>query len=198
MNQAEFVESVRDANETALSRLGSSKSLYALTEGEMEEDVVLARAADRSYYAAETFEDWADDHDAFATAAETEREHYETIARKLDDHEPGDPSAIYDTLAEFDGLAARLGGLVGWTIVADETTGQLTGYFTGQADPQTSQVFRGIRGGVEDVQETALDALAEDGDWDAAREAADAVVQDAYDEYFQTLEDLGVNPKPVC
>jgi len=198
MNQSEFVESVRDANETALSRLGSSKSLYALTQGEMEEDVVLARAADRSYYAAETFDGWADEHDAFATAAESEREHYETIAGKLDDHEPGEASAIYDTLADLDGTDARLGGLVGWTVVADATAGQLTGYFTGQADPQTSQVFRSIRDEVEEVRDAALDALTEDGDWDAAREAADAVVQQAYDEYFETLEDLGVNPKPVC
>lgn len=198
MNQSEFVDSVRDDNETALSRLGSSKSLYALTEGEMEEDVVLARAADLAYYAAETFDEWADDHAAFATAAETERDHYETVADKLDDHDPGEPSAIYETLGELDGTAARLGGLVGWAIVVGETTGQLTGYFTGQADPQTSQVFRSIRGDVEDVQDEALDALAEEGDWDAAREAADAVVQDAYDEYFETLEELGVNPKPVC
>jgi len=198
MNPSEFTESVRDANETALSRLGSSKSLYALTEGEMEEGVVLARAADLTYYAAETFDDWADDHEAFATAADTEHEHYDTIVGKLDDHEPGDASVIYDTLADLDGTAARLGGLVGWAVVVGETTGQLTGYFTGQADPQTSQVFRTIRGEVEDVRDEALDALAEEGDWDAAREAADAVVQDAYDEYFETLEDLGVNPKPVC
>ena len=198
MNQSEFTEAVRDANETALSRLGSSKSLYALTEGEMEEDVVLARAADLSYYAAETFDGWADQHDVFATAADTERDHYETVVGKLDDHDPGESSAIYDTLADLDGIAARLGGLVGWTIVVGETTGQLTGYFTGQADPQTSQVFRGFGDDLDDVRDEALDALAEDGDWDAAREAADAVVQDAYDEYFETLEDLGVNPKPVC
>jgi len=125
MNQPEFVESVRDANETALSRLGSSKSLYALTEGEMDEDVVLSRAADLSYYAAETFDAWADDHDAFATAADVEREHYDTVAGKLDDHEPGEASAIYDTLADLDGTAARLGGLVGWAVVVGETTGQL-------------------------------------------------------------------------
>jgi hypothetical protein len=198
MNQSAFVDAVRDSNETALSRLGSSKSLYALTGGQMEEDVVLARAADLSYYAAETFDEWADEQGAFATAAETARGHYETVAGELDDHEPGDASAVYDELADLEGAAARLGGLAGWTVVVGETTGQLTGYFTGQADPQTSQVFRSIRGDVEDVRDEALDALAEADDWDAAREAADAVVQAAYDEYFETLEDLGVNPKPVC
>lgn len=198
MNQSEFVESVRDDNETALSRLGSSKSLYALTEGEMEPDVVLARAADHFAHAAETFEAWADEDEAFATAAETARESYDTVADKLDDHEPGASSDVYEALAELDGAAARLGGLVGWTIVLDATTGQLTGYFTGQADPQTSQVFRDIRGDVEDVQDVALDALETEGDWDAAHDAADSVVQTAYDEYFETLEDLGVNPKPVC
>ena len=198
MDRTEFAASVRDDNETALSRLGSSKSLYALTEGEMEEDVVLARAADRSYHAAETFADWADEHDAFAAAAETERDHYETVAGKLDDHQPGDASAIYDALADLEGTAARLGGLVGWAVVLRKTTGQLTGYFTGQADPQTSQVFRGFGDGLEAVEDAALDALEAEDDWDAAREAADVVVETAYDEHFDTLEDLGVNPKPVC
>ncbi len=198
MDQTEFADAVRDDNETALSRLGSSKSLYALTDGEMEEDVVLARAADHSYHAAETFDDWADGNEAFATAVETERDHYDVLAGKVGGHEPGDPSGVYDALADLEGTAARLGGLVGWAVVLRKTTGQLTGYFTGQADPQTSQVFREFGDDLEAVEDAALDALAEVGDWDAAREAADLVVETAYDEYFETLEALGVNPKPVC
>ncbi len=42
-----------------------------------------------------------------------------------------------------------------------------------------------------------LDAVCEDDDdWDAAEAAAIDVSSTAYDEYFETLEDIGVKPKP--
>lgn len=196
MDAQEFVDTVSSANKTALSRLGSSKALYAITEGEMNEETILSGAADRAHYAGETFGSW--DGEPFATAADTTADHYETIVGKLDDHDPGEQPDLFAALAEQEGTAARLGGLVGWTLVAKKTFEQLTGYFVGQADPQTSQTFRDLGGDVEDLREQALDALAEEGDWETAETAADEVVQAAYDDYFETLEALGVNPKPVC
>ena len=197
MNADEFVETISSENQTPLSRLGSSKALYAITEGEMEEDVVLASAATTVHHLAETIGDW--DDDVFAAAAETAGEQYETVVGKLDDHEPGERSAALDALAQQDGRAARLGGFVGWTLVAKKTFEQLTGYFVGQADPQTSQTFREMGSDIEALREQALDALADDGDWESAEAAATAVVQTAYeDDYVETLEGLGVNPKNVC
>ncbi|MBO4247961.1 rubrerythrin family protein [Halomicrobium sp. IBSBa] len=196
MDAQEFVDTISSENKTALSRLGSSKALYALTGGEMDEGPILAGAADRAHYAFETVDGW--EGDAFETAADTAREHYETIVDEHGDHEPGERPAMFETLAEQDETAARLGGLVGWTLVAKKTFEQLTGFFVGQADPQTSQVFRDLGGDIEELRQAALDALAEDGDWDAAETAASAVVQAAYEDYFETLEALGVNPKPVC
>lgn len=196
MNGDEFVETISSENQTPLSRLGSSKALYAITEGEMEEDVVLASAATTVHHVAETVGDW--DDDVFAAAAETANEQYETVSGKLDDHEPGERSAALDALARQDDRAARLGGFVGWTLVAKKTFEQLTGYFVGQADPQTSQTFREMGGDTEALREQALDALAADGDWETAEAAADEVVQAAYEEYVETLEGLGVNPKDVC
>lgn len=197
MDTDDFVDTVSSDNETALSRLGSSKALYAITEGEMEEDVVLASAATTVHHVAETVGDW--DGDVFGAAADTAADQYETITGKLDDHEPGERSAALDTLAEQDGAAARLGGFVGWTLVAKKTFEQLTGYFVGQADPQTSQVFREMGGDIEELREQALDALADEDDRESAEDAATAVVQAAYeDDYVATLEGLGVNPKNVC
>ncbi|WP_018257237.1 hypothetical protein [Halomicrobium katesii] len=196
MDAQEFVDTVSSENKTALSRLGSSKALYALTGGEMDEGPILSGAADRAHYAGETVDGWAGE--TFEAAADTASDHYETIVDKLGDHEPGERPAMFETLARQDETAARLGGLVGWTLVAKKTDEQLTGFFVGQADPQTSQVFRDLGGDIEALREQALDALAEDGDWNAAEAAASAVVQAAYDDYFETLEDLGVNPKPVC
>lgn len=196
MDTDEFADSVRDDHKTALSRLGSSKALYAITEGEMDEEHVLTGAADRAHFAAETLGAW--EGEPFETVANTASDHYATITDKLDDHDPGEQPALFDALAGQEDTAARLGGLVAWTLVAKKTFEQLTGYFVGQADPQTSQVFRDLGGDVEDLRTSALDALAEDGDWDTAEAAAGEVVQAAYDDYFETLEDLGVNPKPVC
>ncbi len=119
MNADEFLATVRDDNETALSRLGSSKSLYAETEGDLEPETVFRAAADAEYAASETFGQWADDaaaeevRETFADFADQERDHY-------------------------------------------------------------------------------------DDDWDAALDAASGAIGAAYDEYTETLEGMGVNPKPVC
>ena len=96
----------------------------------------------------------------------------------------------------------RLGGFVGWTLVDKKVKEQYTGFFTGQADPQTASTFRSAGSDVVALRDEAaelLDAVCEDDDdWDAAEAAAIDVISTAYDEYFETLEDLGVNPKPVC
>jgi hypothetical protein len=105
---------------------------------------------------------------------------------------------MYDVLRSLEGETERLGGLLGWTLVAGKFTAQTTGYFTGQADPQTASTFRTHGADVEDLQERVLEALADGEDRDAAEDAATAVVQAAYDDYFETLESMGVNPKPVC
>jgi len=205
MDDTELVEAVQADAKTELSRLGSSKSLYADTEGEMEPDAVLAAAADAAHHAAETFAGWAEDTPGTPgaeTAAESERDHYEAIVEKLDDHEPGEPPAIVEFLRGVPEDVERLGGLVGWTLVAEAKASQSSGFFTGQADPQTASLFRGFGDDYEATREAALDGLADacddDEDWERAQKAAVEAVEAAYDEYFETLEELGVNPKPVC
>ena len=109
---------------------------------------------------------------------------------------------MYETLADLDGEVARLGGLVGWTLVDKKIKEQLTGFFTGQADPQSASTFRSAGSEVEALREDAGDLLAEtcdgEADWDGAEAAAITVVEAAYDDYVATLEELGVNPKNVC
>ena len=69
-------------------------------------------------------------------------------------------------------------------------------------DPQTASTFRSAGDDIEALREDAADLLddacADDADWDAAEAAALDVVRAAYDDYVETLEDLGVNPKNVC
>jgi hypothetical protein len=205
MTATDVVNTVREENRTELSRLGSSKSLYADTEGEMEPETVLTAAANGADSAAGTFEGWATDEDVagtFAAAAEGARERYEAVADKLGGHESGDTPAVVAALADLSSAVERLGGLVGWALVLETKTTQMSGFFTGQADPQTASLFRGFGEEYEAIRADAVDTLEEvcegEDDWDRAVAAASDVVGAAYDEYFETLESLGINPKPVC
>lgn len=200
MTAADLIDAVSDDQRTELSRLGSSKTLYADTRGEMEPDVVMAAAAAREAAAEATFSAWADDSDGdvadlFADAAAGAGDRLAGL-----DADPADRDcAMDDTLDGLETTAERLGGLVGWTLVDKKVKEQLTGFFTGQADPQTASTFRSAGGDVEALRDDGADVLdATCGDWDAAEVAAIDVVSAAYDDYFETLEELGVNPKPVC
>ena len=208
MSADEFPDEVRAANDTALSRLGSSKSLYADTEGEMEAEDVLTAAATAEHHAAETYASWAEASDgdvaaAFETTAEEERDHYETVAGELDDHDPGEVPAIQSYLGGLEGDVERLGGFVGRTLAAEKSKEQVTGFFVGDADPRTARLFRGMGEDLDAQLERATDRLAaecgdDEGCWERAEEAAAGAVQAAYDEYTERLESMGVNPKPVC
>ena len=208
MTHSEFVESVRAANNTALSRLGSSKSLYADTMGEMDIEEVLTAAATAEHHAAETYEAWAesadgDVADAFAETAAEEREHYETVVGELDAHDPGEVPAIQSYLRGLDEDIERLGGFVGRTLAAEKSKEQMTGFFVGKADPQTASLFRGMGEDLDAQLERALTLLEshcgdDENCWDRAEEAASGAIQTAYEEYTERLESMGVNPKPVC
>ena len=208
---ADFVDSVREANQTALSRLGSSKALYAETDGDLDPEPVLRAAAIAEDAASETFAAWADDEEnaeaaeLFATVADEEADHYETVAAELDDAPraaDNDVPAIQSVLRSFDDTVERAGGLVGRCLVAKKSKEQYTGYFTGEADPQTASLFRGLGSDVAEQIDAAADLIetvcADEADHERAQEAARKAIQAAYDEYTESLEAMGVNPKPVC
>ncbi|MFB6075274.1 MAG: rubrerythrin family protein [Haloarculaceae archaeon] len=201
MDADTFLEDVREENRTPLSRLGSSKSLYADTRGEMDEGPMRAAAVARERGVAAVFDDWRDDPvagDLFGDAADAAGDRADALDAAAADWSP----AVHDALADLEGSVERLGGFVGWALADGRNKGQLTGFFTGQADPGTASTFREARDAVEDQRDRALalltEACGDEADWERAREAAAAVVEADYDEYFETLEDLGVSPKPVC
>jgi hypothetical protein len=189
----DLVETISEEYNTELSRLASSKSLYATTGGEMEPEAVLAAVADMTHHAAELLDGW----EVSGVAAEREREHYETIVETMDEHEPGDRPATLTALADSEGTAERLGALIGWTMVAERTTSQATGFFTGQADPQTASLFRELGENYERIRGEAKETLA-GHDIETATTAASDVIEAAYQQYVDELEEMGVNPKPVC
>jgi len=191
---------VEDDYETELSRLGSSKALYALTDGEMETEAVLAGLADRAETAATTFEAWIDDEhgETFAAVAEVARTHANAIAESASDAQPTDaPTPTDDALRSLESSDARLGGLLAWTLLTDATLSQAVGFFVGNADTRAADQFRDMRADVDQRRVEATELLA-DADSDVSTEAAGAVVEAAYDHYVETLEGLGVKVKPVC
>jgi hypothetical protein len=201
MTDHDLVAAVSDDTKTELSRLGSSKSLFADTGGELEPDVVLSAMADAAHHAAERLDGWDDDAvgDIAADAAARVRDQYDAIVGELDEHDPGEAPAVVEALPADGDAAERLGALVGWTMVAERKASQATGFFTGQADPSTASLFREFGDDYETIRTAALEALDEEADaGDAARDAAIATVEAAYDEYVERLEAQGVNPKPVC
>ncbi|WP_254536707.1 rubrerythrin family protein [Halomarina litorea] len=209
MTADDFAEQVREDNRTALSRLGSSKALYADTKGEMDAETVLRAAAVAERAAQETFAAWAESEDgeaaeAFRETAEEEREHYERVLSKLDadEVEVDEVPAIQSYLRGLDDTVERAGGLLGRTVAAGKSKDQLVGFFVGQADPQTSQLFRDLGGDLDGQLERAeslVEAVcADDEDRERALAAASGAIQAAYEEYTERLEGMGVNPKPVC
>jgi len=214
MDTDAFLADVRDENETALSRLGSSKSLYAFTGGEMEAAAVFAVSADVSHAAAAALEAYAADASsddaaaAFESVGDLAAEHATTVAERVGGDYAPEPHPAVAALSDYgDGSGAsdaeRLGAVVGYALVAKNVAEQATGFFTGEADPSTASEFRSYGGDVEAARDEALEALAVvvasgDGDREAAVDAAAAVVQGAYEEYTDRLEEMGVNPKPVC
>ena len=188
---------LRDDYETELSRLGSSKWLYALTGGDLDGGSIRAAAATDLDHAAATFEGWADGDGLFAAAAESA-----AAGRDRVDADPSDTDRpLYDAVAGDDAVA-RTGALLGWSVVTDKTLSQMVGFFVGDASPAAADTFRAVRDDVAADREAALDALdatcGSDDDWDRAAAAAAAVVEAAYDEYVAKLEAMGIKPKNVC
>lgn len=207
MDSETFLERVRDDNATALNRLGSEKALVATTRAALDRETVLEAAAAAEARAATTFEAWADEErdeqarEAFADAAETEREHYDRI-HEFGEVEVPDPSAdaLHGTLREFDGTVERVaGGLVARPLVASRTLLQVINFFVNEADTAGADLFRELRGETDDQVDGGVAVLAEVcDDWDRAERAATETIEAAYEEYAETLDSLGIDPKPVC
>jgi rubrerythrin len=210
MTAEEFADRIREDNRTALSRLGSSKALYADTGGEIERDAVLRATAVAERAAWETYETWAETEDgeaadAFAAVAEEERDHYETVVDLLGEDaevEVETVPAVQRYLRERESTVERAGGFLGRTLAAEKSKDQLVGFFVGQADPSTTREIRAMNEDLDGQLERAravLEAVCEgDDDWERAADAADGAIQAAYEEYTDRLEGMGVNPKPVC
>jgi hypothetical protein len=194
---ATVVERVRVETETELDRLGSEKSLLALTEARLESEPVLRATGGTVATARATVEDWAADAggptaDALARAADDLGDACDRVADALGADLPGESPFV--TLAAAGDEARAGAALVGLPLVLDALFLQGVSFFVNEADERRADLFRELR-------ETAdgMLALAADLDLgDPAVEAARAVVAAAYEVYVERLEGMGFDPKPIC
>jgi hypothetical protein len=210
MDGETFLETVRESNATALDRLGSEKALVAATDAALERARVLETAAAAEARAAATFEAWADDDPddraraAFAEAADRERDHRDRIA-DLGDVAVADPpaDALHGYLRGLDDTVERAAaGLVARPLVASRSLLQVINFFVNEADTGAADLFRDLRAETDEQADAGagvVAALCTTGDdRERAASVADAAVDAVYGEYAETLEGLGIDPKPVC
>jgi hypothetical protein len=196
----DVTERVRESHATALDRLGSEKSLLALTEARLETPAVLSAAGAALASARATLSDWAADAggpvaDALAAAVDLGAA-ADRVAESLDAALPGD-SPFVSLAADTD--AGRAGaGLVGLGLVLDRVFLQCVSFFVNEADTARADLFRDLRGVADDLLDTAADLGLEGDAADEAAGAAGAVVDAAYDAYVDRLEAMGFDPKPIC
>ena len=215
MDADEFRAAVEDSMDSERERLGSSKLLVALTDADLTAETVLWTVADSERAAAETFEAWADeDHEdareAFEEFREREREHYERVAdlfeAEHDDSDAEDDEAavgpMHDRLRSLQTTPERLGGAVGRALVSERTHLQVVSFFVNEGDERRADLFRELRSETTEQGDRALELLADvcsgSEDRDRARAAAEDTIEAAYEAYADSLDDLGIDPKPIC
>lgn len=208
MNGQTLVDEVREARQTELDRLGAEKALLAVTAADLSGGTILRRIAVSLSGLRSTLEGWADEttdppREAFADAAASLEEEHERVVAELGAAPSGDPPPPLPTVRRFDRPPERAGAaLVGHGLVSDRLLLQAVSFFVNEAETRRADLVRDLRAaatGRVDDGASVLDSLCADGgDWDRARTAAADVVEAAYDDYAETLDGMGLDPKPVC
>lgn len=209
MTPRDFLDDLEAGYETELSRLGSSKAIYALTSGEMDASAVFIALATRSRIAADAFGGWADTEDSpdpaalFDTVSQHERDRASDLFEQTDTSPP-DPveNRVSDYFEDLTSTIDRTAALIAWLIISDRTYSQTIGFFVGSANRDAADRFRTYRDETTDHLERALSIIETQcstaDDWDQAEKTAGDVIDGAYDTYATTLEDMGINVKPIC
>jgi hypothetical protein len=211
MDAAELRETIEESMAVELERLGSSKLLVAHTGADLSAEHVLWTVADAERAAADTFDAWAaaEDHDEarrfFAECREQERDHYDRVVDMLEGtHAADDATAgpMHERLRSFAATPARLGGLVGRAMVGDRAHLQVVSFFVNEGQEGRADSFRELRSETRAQGDRALELLeavcAGREDRDRALAAAEEAIDAAYGSYADSLDELGLDPKPIC
>ncbi|WP_336328947.1 transcription antitermination protein [Haloarcula sp. CGMCC 1.2071] len=200
MDAGATIDAVRDQTETERDRLGSDKVLIAATDATLETEAVLTAAATRESGLADILDRWAAETDSdvatqFEAAAEAAAERADRI-----DADAGNSDGFIDHLETVSGTARRVGAdLVAAPLVADRFYLQVVSFFINEAAEQRADTFREVRqeAAALDDGEAALGNLPE-SERETAAAAATEAIDAAYADYAETLEAMGLDPKPIC
>lgn len=197
---------VRAETETELARLASDRALLAATDATLEAEAVLSVVTDALASGEWRLEEWAgaaeDPALADAMAAGADR-----LAALRADHRdvlPAEPTVEAPVpLGEpGDDLARAAAGLLGLPLALDPLCLQAVSFFVNEADEATADAVREIRSGVGELRADGLPVLADRASAAAAEEevvaAAGAVIEAAYADYADSLEAMGLDPRPIC
>jgi hypothetical protein len=210
MNGEKFREQLAAETATQLDRLGSNKLLVALTDADLTRRRVLRAAADSEHAARETFRRWADDEpepaarDAFQDVAEQEDRHRDRVLDALEEpYEPADGGMLHTYLREREDTVERIAtGMVARPLVSLRTHTQVISFFINEPEESTADLFRDLRAETDAVIDDALPLLDQhctgEDEWERAQMVGAYTIQIAYDEYADSLAELGLDPKPIC
>jgi len=209
MDGRTLVDRIRESQRTELSRLGSEKALLAVTDADLASGTVLETLAVALGGLRTTLEEWADgtaDEDVrevFTDAAASLEREYERILAELEDEPTGEPPAPLETVRGFDRPPERVAAaFVGHGLVLDGTLLQVVSFFVNEADESRANLARDLRDGANDRVEEGVAVLdsvcTSDEEWERAEAAAVEVVEAAYRDYAETLDGMGIDPRPVC
>jgi hypothetical protein len=106
-------------------------------------------------------------------------------------------------LRGLEGSIERVGaGLVGRPLVSTRSHTQVISFFVNEAETAMADLFRDLKSETNAELDRGLETLEVlcDGpeDWERARTPAEYVIQLAYDDYADTLEGMGLDPRPIC
>lgn len=198
-----LLDRVETATETERSRLGSEKVLIAATDATLEPDAVAGVLVSGFELGSERLETWAEEaaDDELGPIMADAAERYAALAGELRDAWPDarEDVGLLDDLGHPTGTEAHAGaGLLGVALVLDRLLLQAINYHVNEADTTSADRVRAVRDGLADIRGEYATALAEREGVEAVVDGATGVVEAAYATYVSRLEDMGLDPKPIC
>ncbi len=174
----------------------------------MEADVVLGSLAGRARETASILEGWSEDEksedlsELFTAVAAGAREHADELAELASEAGGSGSTAFHEYLSSVESSSQRLGALLGWLVVSDQSYLQGVGFFVGSQHGDAADVLRDIREEIDGYQDdvvAVIDVLSSsDEEESEVLAAASGLVEAAYDEYVESLESMGIDVKPIC